>query len=81
MAELIGLLLFVGVFVAWGLSNAIKAILNRNNVLKPQRLTMTDVGLSQEQIIRFCALARSKGISQKALWREAALGMLEKVKK
>jgi hypothetical protein len=81
MAEFVGLMLFIGVFVAWGLIQAIQSIMNRRNVLKPQRLTMTDVGLSPEQTIRFCALARSKGISQQTLWREAALMMLDGVKK
>lgn len=78
MAELIGGTLLLLLIAVWILVSSIKRLLNRKNELRPERLSVKHLGLTADQHLRLCALARAKNISQKSMWAAAALEYLEK---
>lgn len=78
MAETIGFLFILILATSYGLTELIRNLLDRRHELKFDHLSIKDLGLSAEQQIRFCALARAQGITQKTQWRLAALEYLEK---
>lgn len=78
MAETIGMLLVLTLVTGYLLTELVRKLLDRRAELKFHHLSVNDLGLSAEQQIRFCALARAQGITQKTQWRLAALEYLDK---
>ncbi len=78
MAETIGLLCLILIGVTWILITLLKKFLNKRTELKMLPLDVKKLGLSREQEIRLCALARAQGITWKTLWRCAGLEYLDR---